>query len=87
MCLTSAYSLRRIASADNSLMLRLSVSPKGHAGDVFLLNTLGSVRSVDLWFMSRNATVSYRPTHTPHIPGDQPTGDAAVSALPPGVSA
>jgi len=34
VCMTPAYSLRRIASADNSLMIRLSVSPKGYAGDI-----------------------------------------------------
>lgn len=42
----------------------------------------GRIRARDLWVMSGHAAVSHRPTHTTDVPREQPTGDAAVSALP-----
>lgn len=42
---------------------------------------------VDLWVMSRHAAVSHRPTPTPDVPPDQPTGDVTVSAFLPSTTA
>jgi len=42
----------------------------------------GRIRTCGLWVMSGHAAVSHSPTHTADVPGDQPPGDAAVSALP-----
>jgi hypothetical protein len=51
------------------------------ASDLLQRGSGGRIRTCDLWVMSRHAAVSHRRTPTTDVPGDQPVGDAAVSAL------
>lgn len=61
-------------------------SPQDDLPRAVLAGSGGRIRTYDLWVMSGHAAVSHRPTHTTDVPRDQPTGDAAVSALPPGTT-